>query len=96
MEGTPENEKKAIVGESSLNDLLSEYFEKTHNDLPGLCWMIESGTFLHLEFMSLGDEGCWAILSARSSGEETGRINVGVYKTMEEIRTLIKALKQGR
>ncbi len=75
--------------------VLSAAFPESHNGYPGVCRQIEGGNFLHLEFM-MHNDGCWAILSNRASGKETGRINLGTYKTMEEIEDLIAVLGQGR
>lgn len=74
-----------------LHAWLIQCFEMTHNDMPGLCWY-GGGGFIYLEFMQ-HHFGCWAIISSRASGEETGRVNIGTYTNKEDIELLIKALK---
>ena len=80
--------------QSKLSEWLDENFELSHNNLHGICWMIEGGMFVHLEFMK-HDQGCWAILSGRQGGKENGRINLGTYTKKEDIENLIDALKRG-
>ena len=77
---------------SDFSDLLNAKFSRSHNNLPSELWRRNGGSWLELEFM-MHDQGCWAILSNRHSGEETGRINLGTYKTIEQIEALVSALK---
>ena len=65
-------------------------FEKSENGLPELVWPVGDG-FMHLEIMKT-DTGWWAIISKRSSGVESGRVNIGHYTTDCQIDDLIYAL----
>ncbi len=85
---------KDAVSQSWFKDWLDAAFNLSHNKLPGLCWMIEGGMFVHLEFMK-HDDGCWAVLSGRQGGKENGRINLGTYTKKEDVENLIDALKRG-
>lgn len=74
--------------------LIKNGFENSHNDLLAVNFNISTG-FKILEMMKINN-GYWAILSSRSSGEETDRINLGQYLYLYEIEMLVNALKNGR
>ena len=74
-----------------LKNLIAS-FEISHNNLPEKLWPI-NGVFMHLEFMK-NDIGYWAILSMRAGGIEHSRINLGTYKTVNDVEKLIISLEK--
>lgn len=71
---------------------ITETFPVSHNDLPEECLSIYTGGFFHVEFMQ-HDFGVWVILSARHGSTETGRINLGTIKSVNEARLLTNLLR---